>query len=436
MNRRDATGAPANNDHLIGIAFGLGLAFLAAYQQFKLPVVLPVLLADYSYDRTLAGGFMSIYGFFGLFLSIPLGRAIERHGAASLIAWALLLMVLGNGIGLFRPESGWLMLTSRGLEGIAFAVLAIGGAALANANASPRSLPLVAGATWIPVGQLSATVLAPIAIATSSWRMLWYVGIGATVLFFLWTIINRISGSVVLTPPASVATDKSGASTDITPRERRGLILRGLILTALLFMLWSGQYFAYMTWLPQYLVEVHGLAITQAQWGYAIPVSLVMVVCVVTGLLLQRGLFLGTLLVSALITQAAVWWLLPFTGGGISIRSRGRGGARMLVRLTECYSATRTQYGAGLRHRHDRSQHGRTHRPGAGGTSLQDDRQLGPGGTDIRHGHQSMSGHGYSVGEATAPINRSLHIDADQPPHSSHHLRRRRHPYPSRRTRG
>jgi predicted MFS family arabinose efflux permease len=145
MNRRDATGAPANNDHLIGIAFGLGLAFLAAYQQFKLPVVLPVLLADYSYDRTLAGGFMSIYGFFGLFLSIPLGRAIERHGAASLIAWALLLMVLGNGIGLFRPESGWLMLTSRGLEGIAFAVLAIGGAALANANASPRSLPLVAG---------------------------------------------------------------------------------------------------------------------------------------------------------------------------------------------------------------------------------------------------------------------------------------------------
>ena len=315
MNRRDATGAPVHSDHLIGIAFGLGLAFLAAYQQFKLPVVLPVLLADYSYDRTLAGGFMSIYAFFGLFLSIPLGRAIQRHGAASLIAWALLLMILGNGLALVRPESGWLMLTSRGLEGIAFAVLAIGGAALANANASPRSLPLVAGlmATWIPVGQLSATVLAPIAIATSSWRMLWYVGIGATVLFFLWTIINRISGGVVLTPPGSVAADKPDASTDITPRERRGLIL-----TALLFMLWSGQYFAYMTWLPQYLVEVHGLAITQAQWGYAIPVTLVMVVCVVTGLLLQRGLFLGTLLVTALVTQAAVWWLLPFTGGGIS----------------------------------------------------------------------------------------------------------------------
>ena len=178
---------------VVGIAFGLGLAFLAAFQQFKLPVVLPVLLADYGYDRTLAGGFMSIYAFFGLFLSIPLGRAIHRHGAETLILWALALMVLGNGFALLAPESGWLVLAARGLEGIAFAVLAIGGPALATANASQRSLPLVAGlmATWIPVGQLTATFLAPVAIATSSWRMLWYAGIGATLVFFIWTLINR-----------------------------------------------------------------------------------------------------------------------------------------------------------------------------------------------------------------------------------------------------
>jgi MFS family permease len=295
-----------------GVAFGLGLAFLAAYQQFKLPVVLPVLLADYDYDRTLAGGFMSIYALFGLVLSIPLGRAIQRHGAALLIMLALALMVVGNLVALLVPESGWLVLASRGLEGIAFAVLAIGGPALANANASQRSLPLVAGlmATWIPVGQLTATVLAPVAIAAASWRMLWYVGIGATALFLVWTVINRASGRIALAPRIAGG-GKPAGSTDITTRERRALILTGV-----LFMLWSGQYFAYMTWLPQYLVEVHGLAITQAQWGYAIPVTLVMVVCVVTGLLLQRGLALGKLIVGALVTQAAVWWLLPFTGGG------------------------------------------------------------------------------------------------------------------------
>ena len=315
MSATPPTGAPERGDRLLGIAFGLGVLFLAAYQQFKLPVVLPVLLADFDYDRTLAGGFMSVYALFGLFLSIPLGRAIQRHGAASLLLWALALMIAGNMLALSAPQSGWLMLASRALEGIAFAVLAIGGAALATANASKRSLPLVAGlmATWIPVGQLTATLLAPMAIALSSWRLLWYVGIGATALFFLWAIINRTSGRVVLTPPGPVETGKSDASTDITPREGRALILTGII-----FMLWSGQYFAYMTWLPQYLVEVHGLSIAHAQWGYAIPVTLVMVICVITGWLLQRGLSLATLITGALATQAAVWWLLPFTGGDVS----------------------------------------------------------------------------------------------------------------------
>ena len=315
MSATPPTAAPEAGDHLLGITFGLGLLFLAAFQQFKLPVVLPVLLADFAYDRALAGGFMSVYALFGLFLSIPLGRAIQRYGAASLLLWALALMIAGNMLALSAPQSGWLMLTSRALEGIAFAVLAIGGAALANANASKRSLPLVAGlmAAWIPVGQLTATLLAPVAIAVSSWRMLWYVGIGATALFILWTIINRASGRVVLSPPRAVETGKPDEGTKITPGEGRALILTGII-----FMLWSGQYFAYMTWLPQYLVEVHGLDIVHAQWGYAIPVTLVMVVCVITGVLLQRGLNLGTLIIGALVTQAAVWWLLPFTGGDVS----------------------------------------------------------------------------------------------------------------------
>jgi len=45
----------------MGVAFGILLACLVAFQQFKLPPVLPVLLADYHWDRTLAGGLMAIY---------------------------------------------------------------------------------------------------------------------------------------------------------------------------------------------------------------------------------------------------------------------------------------------------------------------------------------------------------------------------------------
>ena len=63
-----------------GIAFGLCLAYLAAFQQFKLPPVLPVLLDTYHYDRTLAGGFMSVYAVAGLLLSWLLGRSLTKIG--------------------------------------------------------------------------------------------------------------------------------------------------------------------------------------------------------------------------------------------------------------------------------------------------------------------------------------------------------------------
>jgi len=49
---------------------GTLLGVLAAYQQFKLPPVLPLLVQQYGYGRILAGAFMSIYAVLGLLLSV------------------------------------------------------------------------------------------------------------------------------------------------------------------------------------------------------------------------------------------------------------------------------------------------------------------------------------------------------------------------------
>ena len=61
------------------VGLGVGLVVYAAYSQFKLPVVLPVLLDSYDYGRVLAGGFMSIFAVFGIVLSVPIGRAVARR---------------------------------------------------------------------------------------------------------------------------------------------------------------------------------------------------------------------------------------------------------------------------------------------------------------------------------------------------------------------
>ena len=290
-----------------GVAFGVAIAAFAAYQQFKLPVVLPVLLEEYGYERTLAGAFVSVYALAGLLLSVWTGRLIERRGPLAPVLGAMVLIVIGSLLTLAQPALGWLVLAGRALEGLGFTALAISGPVLASANAPARQLPIVIGlsAAWIPLGQLAATGLAPIALATTGWQLLWWLGIAGAGLFALAGLALRLDPRVVLTPAR-----RGTGSGVLSPRERGTVAL-----AACIFGLWSCQYFGYMTWLPLYLVEVHGLEVQGALLGYVVPVVLVAVFNVVAGVLLRAGVALGTLLIGALVTQALIWLLLPITGG-------------------------------------------------------------------------------------------------------------------------
>lgn len=294
--------------HWIGIAFGVGIACFAAYQQFKFPVVLPVLLDRYGYDRTLAGACMSVYALAGLLLSLYAGRLVERRGAVPPVCMAMAFMLIGTLLALGAPAQGWIMLLGRGLEGVGFAMLAVCGPVIATASAAPRQVPLVAGlaAMWIPVGQLSATALAPPALALYGWTLLWWAGAAGCVAFTVWTL--RMRHDPALAPPrASSVVVQSTLS-----RRERG----ALAIAAVIFGVWSGQYFAFMTWMPQFLVEVHRLDVSNALVGYVVPVMLVLVFNVATGAALRAGVPLGAMMAGGLAAQAAAWWCLPFAGAG------------------------------------------------------------------------------------------------------------------------
>ena len=293
------------------------MASFAAYQQFKLPPVLPVLLETYHYDRTLAGAFMSVYAVAGLLLSMAFGRLLAHRGPLAPTLGALGLSILGSLLVLWRPESGWLVLFGRGLEGIGFAFMAICGHLLASANASIRNQPLVIGlmAAWIPIGQLAAMLLAPVAFASQGWQLLWVVAIFGSCGLAAWTIGLRRSPALALPGGTGGAEPEPGQVPipEITAAARLKLIV-----VAGIFMLWSGQYFAYMTWLPQYLVEVYGLSVSMAVFGNMVPVAVLIATTVAVGMVLRAGVPVGTLLACGLATQAAIWWLVPVTGGGLA----------------------------------------------------------------------------------------------------------------------
>jgi len=291
-----------------GIAFGLSLLVLAAYQQLKLPPTLPVLLDLYGYNRILAGGFMSIYAVCGLLLSVRLGTLMQRHGAARFLQAAFLLFVLAAILMMLWPESGLLFLLGRTAEGIAFAVLAIAGPAICNANAGKQGLSVSAAviATWIPLGGLAANIVAAAGGDQFGWRLLWWVGIAATAVMALWSY--RVTGRRKIrlgghaTAVAAPAPDTEG-------------LWRAMTLSAALFMLWSLQMFAYLTWLPDYLVQAHGVSPRHAVLLYMMPVGIVALFNLVAAPLLRAGIPVASLLATMAGIQATIWFLLPALSG-------------------------------------------------------------------------------------------------------------------------
>ena len=249
-----ADGAPVPTETCWpGVAFGLALAALAAYHQYKLPPALPVMLDAYGYDRVLAGGFMSVFALAGLALSLRVGRGLERHGLVPYLSLAFAAFLAGEALALAVPESGWLMLLARGLEGVGFTVCAIAGPLLANINASRAQLPLVVGmtASWIPTGQISATLFSLPVIDRGLWQPLWWIGVVLTVALALWGWRLKAAGVARLETRGG----GDGRAATATPAQRGALVVVGAV-----FGLWSGQYIAFMTWLPQFLVEVHGFS--------------------------------------------------------------------------------------------------------------------------------------------------------------------------------
>ena len=292
------------------VAFGLALLVLAAYQQFKLPPTLPVLLELYDYSRVLAGGFMSVYALCGLLLSIRLGGLMQRHGMERFVRAAFVLFVAGAAIMMLWPTSGWLFLLGRAAEGVAFAILAIAGSTICTANAGRRGLSLAAAAiaTWIPLGGLAANAVAAGGGAWLGWRLLWWVGIGATVAIAVWSRQAMRRGRMRL---GGAAASADAGEPDPGDRARAR---RALVLAAGLFTLWSTQMFAYFTWLPDFLVQAHGFSPRDAVLLYMVPVAIIALFNLVAAPMLRAGLPVAGVLAAATGVQAMVWFLLPFLG--------------------------------------------------------------------------------------------------------------------------
>jgi predicted MFS family arabinose efflux permease len=288
-----------------GIWLGLAISSLAAFQMLKLPPALPLMIDAYGYDRITAGALVSIYALSGLVLSVAVGRLASRHPVV-IMGGSLAFFMIGNLITLALPEIAWLNLAARALEGFAYAVFAIAGPALANRSAVEKDLSSVAGivAIWVPVGQILALGVGYLTFHAYGWQPLWWVSVVLTALVGVWLWLRWKPVSHAL---AGLADGATAFST--TQREQTLLWFAGIV-----FAIWGGQYIAFMTWLPDYMVDTFGVGAHTAAAANALCVVGVLLSGLSTGWLLRKGVPLGLLFGGATLIQAVVWIAAPYMG--------------------------------------------------------------------------------------------------------------------------
>lgn len=281
-----------------GVALGLALAALAAFQMLKLAPALPLMIASYDYPYILAGAMMSIYAAAGLLLTPLFGRLMERWPGL-VLGGGFGALALGNIVVLAGAEQGAVALTGRGFEGVGYAILGLAGPVIANRSANTGDLSVVAGlvATWIPTGQVVALAIAWPFLDAGLWQPIWWAALILTGLVAGWLWLRRR----VSLPLITMSLDGAAQT---RPNRREWAIL---IVTAGVFGLWAGQYLAFMTWLPKNLVSQHGLGADTAALINLVPVLGVLIMCVMTGFLLRAKLPFTALLFGATALQVPIW---------------------------------------------------------------------------------------------------------------------------------
>ncbi|MCP4298413.1 MAG: MFS transporter [Proteobacteria bacterium] len=287
-----------------GVFFGVTLGILAGYQFFKLPPVLPQLLATYQYDLVLGGGLMSIFALIGLIASPFFGRKMAGKQLLDYLLYATYLFIAGNLLGLYGVHSGFLMMTSRALEGIAFSIIAVAGAVITVANANIRHKPFALSlwATWIPLGQIMAGLAALPMSAEYAWRGLWWIAAFFTIFLALGGLTLDRCNLINLFAP-DTRSDNQTISTKDDLRYRQ---------VAIIFSIWAGQFTAFMTWLPHLMRDLGGMNFTQSAQQFMVSPIATATATLAMGFMMRKKINSILILAFALMVQALIWLMINY----------------------------------------------------------------------------------------------------------------------------
>ncbi len=277
------------NARRLTLAFAITVAFITYLDRVCISVAAPFMVDDLGLSSVRMGYVFSAFALaYGLF-EIPTGWLGDRFGQKRLMApivvlWSLLTILTGAVRGFFT------------LAGIRF----LFGAAQAGAfptltRALARWFPAserggTTGLMWMGarLGGSAAPPIAALLIALIGWRST-FVVLGTTGLFWCWLFWRWYTDDPADHPGVGKSELAYIRSEGTTPAEAPAIPWRSMLADGNLWALFAmyfcsayGFYF-FVTWLPTYLMDEHGLTLERSGLYSAIPLLVGAAACVSGG---------------------------------------------------------------------------------------------------------------------------------------------------------
>jgi MFS family permease len=233
----------------------LGAGVICAFQVGKAAIAVPLVRHDLNLSLSFASWLVSAYAALGALAGLAIGIGVTRVSPRAVAIGGMALLVVASCLGATATSGEWLLVT-RVIEGFGFIPAVIAMPSLIRAVSAQRDDDVVMSiwSSYVPIGMVIIMLAGPW-VAAGGWRLLW---LGNGVLAILY------AGVLALVAPRVPVRSQSGSRRSALDNARDMLRLRGPVLLALSFCLYTIHYHALVGLMPTLMIDRLGLSITTA----------------------------------------------------------------------------------------------------------------------------------------------------------------------------
>lgn len=317
----------------VALVFAVGV--VGGAELGKVPIALPALSRDFGLSLVQGGLLLGMFQIASMAVGVFAGMLADRFGQRRVMITGLVIAALASAAGALA-QNATMLLVSRGIESIGFMAIVLPGPALLARVVQPGRLRAVMGlwGCYMPTGMGLVLLFGPLLLAAADWRALWWLM--AIVPLVLAALVRRIidsdpgqarrgdsgrgrnDGTASLSGGSGGSSSNSGSSSGAALASPGGgagrLVLEtlrspGAWLLAIAFGCYAGQWMSVMGFLPTFY---GGEGIAPAMAGFLTAVGALINVSgnFASGLLLQRGMPAGRLVLTASLTMLICAWCL------------------------------------------------------------------------------------------------------------------------------